>query len=802
MKLLFLLSTLDTSNVTGSETQSDEATQSYGKAAKLDIDDIASLFWEFEDGNESNEIDIEPHNDEEHTLDLTTSSSASDANEKNEEIKHSEFESEEGFDAVKYAEVCMFEENVDAENRKIIPRSNERRRACRNYTKIMHKNQVEHQIARYIVAEEAEEEEAEEESNFEFSENMAGDFVSFGNVAGQRQNVDPRCDTEEVIGGCCSRGKYYENDSVWEYAQKGLKTVCGCSNGETLCEEPTPDTMVQKRSRCSLRSNWYVKKIQKMSMMRDPLKDGNIVIKSLVGVEGFKIRENEIFSYMRLNCDGGEFYYDGESIGDTFDFECSIMKGKNPYTDMSSNERKKLKKQQKAKKEVERGAWRKTPECRKVSDVDSASDQSSESVSIIEEFGKEKQKNKNPLSSFDSISARILGGTKVAGNGEYPWQCLLITSDGSYCGCVVVDSKMILTAAHCVVTASEADGATFENGKPKALIALVIMGSNDRLSDSSQRIRTTVCGVHPGFKTDGPIMYYDIAFCQLKTPIILDDPKAPVQPACLPGTLELNEERKQKMCVATGFGTTSETAISLSNWMMKVEVREQTPEFCHNAYKDEIVRGGIRKDIHFCAGGSGKDTCQGDSGGALVCRIHPFSEAQREIQCKGLYLQGITSFGRGCGRVGVPGVYTNINDPNVLVWIKLALNVAHSGSWSPFFDWINEKSSQNSWRIIPGGNVYPSKAGKGRKGQKGNGRRGNGRRTTEAPTTTTTTSTTTVPTTTTTLSKKEIARRQREQKQRERQRLREKSKQSKTKGNNKPRGNGYNFLTAWKPFSK
>ena len=32
---------------------------------------------------------------------------------------------------------------------------------------------------------------------------------------------------------------------------------------------------------------------------------------------------------------------------------------------------------------------------------------------------------------------------------------------------------------------------------------------------------------------------------------------------------------------------------------------------------------------------------QGDSGGALVCRIHPFSEAQREIQCKGLYLQGL-----------------------------------------------------------------------------------------------------------------------------------------------------------------
>merc|ERR1712176_824309 len=99
---------------------------------------------------------------------------------------------------------------------------------------------------------------------------------------------------------------------------------------------------------------------------------------------------------------------------------------------------------------------------------------------------------------------------------------------------------------------------------PKALIALVIMGSNDRLSDSSQRIRTTVCGVHPGFRSDGPIMYYDIAFCQLRFPIIFDDEKAPVKPACLPGTLEASQERKQKMCVATGFGTTSEQSISLS----------------------------------------------------------------------------------------------------------------------------------------------------------------------------------------------------------------------------------------------
>lgn len=59
------------------------------------------------------------------------------------------------------------------------------------------------------------------------------------------------------------------------------------------------------------------------------------------------------------------------------------------------------------------------------------------------------------MADFDSISARILGGQKVATNGEYPWQCLLITSAGSFCGCVVIDERLILTAAHCVITASD-----------------------------------------------------------------------------------------------------------------------------------------------------------------------------------------------------------------------------------------------------------------------------------------------------------------------------------------------------------
>ena len=38
------------------------------------------------------------------------------------------------------------------------------------------------------------------------------------------------------------------------------------------------------------------------------------------------------------------------------------------------------------------------------------------------------------------------------------------------------------------------------------------------------------------------------------------------------------------------FSFQGETAISLSNWMMKVEVQEQTPEFCQNAYKGMLFQ--------------------------------------------------------------------------------------------------------------------------------------------------------------------------------------------------------------------
>jgi len=63
-----------------------------------------------------------------------------------------------------------------------------------------------------------------------------------------------------------------------------------------------------------------------------------------------------------------------------------------------------------------------------------------------------------------------------------------------------------------------------------------------------------------------------------------------------------------------------------------------------------------------CAGyesNSHKDACLGDSGGPLVV---------------GNTLMGIVSWGIGCGREGIPGMYTNV--ANYVAWIKKVMKKA------------------------------------------------------------------------------------------------------------------------------
>lgn len=63
-----------------------------------------------------------------------------------------------------------------------------------------------------------------------------------------------------------------------------------------------------------------------------------------------------------------------------------------------------------------------------------------------------------------------------------------------------------------------------------------------------------------------------------------------------------------------------------------------------------------------CAGGDGRDACQGNSGGPLVNSF--VGTEQGRVQW---YQEGIVSHGIRCGLVGYPGIYTRIS--SYIPWI-------------------------------------------------------------------------------------------------------------------------------------
>nr|CAD7586109.1 unnamed protein product [Timema genevievae] len=70
---------------------------------------------------------------------------------------------------------------------------------------------------------------------------------------------------------------------------------------------------------------------------------------------------------------------------------------------------------------------------------------------------------------------------------------------------------------------------------------------------------------------------------------------------------------------------------------------------CQSALRQQFGQDYVLPDTSLCAGAEGRDACDGDGGGPLVCE-------------KGgqWYQVGLVSFGIGCGRRNTPGVYTRV----------------------------------------------------------------------------------------------------------------------------------------------
>ncbi|KAH0947940.1 hypothetical protein HN011_001478 [Eciton burchellii] len=249
--------------------------------------------------------------------------------------------------------------------------------------------------------------------------------------------------------------------------------------------------------------------------------------------------------------------------------------------------------------------------------------------------------------SSDRI-ARVVGGEDADAN-EWCWQVALINSLNQYlCGGALIGTQWVLTAAHCVTNIVRSGDAIY-----------VRVGDHDLTrkygSPGAQTLRVATTYIHHNHNSQ--TLDNDIALLKLHGQAELKDGVCLV---CLPARGVSHTAGKR--CTVTGYGYMGESG-PIPLRVREAEIPIVSDAECIrkvNAVTEKIF---ILPASSFCAGGEqGNDACQGDGGGPLVCQDDGFYE-----------LAGLVSWGFGCGRQNVPGVYVKVSA--YIGWINQIISV-------------------------------------------------------------------------------------------------------------------------------
>ncbi|WP_164014653.1 serine protease [Pyxidicoccus trucidator] len=253
------------------------------------------------------------------------------------------------------------------------------------------------------------------------------------------------------------------------------------------------------------------------------------------------------------------------------------------------------------------------------------------------------------VDAVESLDQEIVGGVE-ARPGSHPWIVSLQQHGSHFCGASLIrtgtreESDIVVTAAHCVY-----DGTS-------GLTASAGAHDLSRPGAGVQTVQGQTTRYHPAYNPDTTMN--DIAVVKLARPIKFT---ATVQPIALPSADETVPDNAS--ATVAGWGLTREGGAETSSILMQVFVPIIGSRELAAAYRPQ----GIDIDPYAMLGAGykqgGKDACQGDSGGPLFVR----GADNKPV------LQGIVSFGVGCARPGLPGVYARVS--SYIPWINSQIRI-------------------------------------------------------------------------------------------------------------------------------
>ncbi|NXN37643.1 GRAA protein, partial [Rhinoptilus africanus] len=230
----------------------------------------------------------------------------------------------------------------------------------------------------------------------------------------------------------------------------------------------------------------------------------------------------------------------------------------------------------------------------------------------------------------------IIGGHVVHPHSR-PYMAAIQRKNLTVCGGALVEKQWVLTAAHCKSDNSE---------------DRVVLGAHQPSKAEKEQQIFKVMHYFPHPQFDRSSKENDIMLLKLSG---IAKQNKYVEPLSLPECYE--DIKPGTTCKVAGWGLTSSR--KPSKYLQETTLKIIDRKSCESKYEKDTK---ITRNM-LCAVGKNvfrkADACKGDSGGPLICADQ---------------YSGIVSFGKGCGRRNMPGVYTRLTE-EYIDWLKKIISL-------------------------------------------------------------------------------------------------------------------------------